>query len=142
MKDVAVTGSASHRERLTGSQALACIGDRMSWTESASLELLETRCPGVAVAVILGGEQIAVGRVSAHSDENGLARLEDLVMGTDPDLGEVLTSIDDAGLLDGGMEDVEDGAQCDVVVEDVSEDFDDAPKRAMADQDEGDNELA
>jgi len=142
MKDVAVTGSLGHRERLTGSQALACVGDRMSWTEPAGLELLETSGPSVGVAVILGGEQIAVGRVSAHSNENGLARLEDLVMGTDPDLGEILTSIDDAGLLDGGMEDVEHRAQRDVVVEDIAEEFDDAPQRAMADQDEGDNELA
>ena len=43
--------------------------------------------------MLLGTEEVAVGRSDVSANENGLASLEDLVVGADADGGEVLLGV-------------------------------------------------
>jgi len=92
--------------------------------------------------VRLGGEEVAVGGVDVHADEDGLAGLEDLVVRADADRGEVFAFMDGAGGLDGVADEVVDRAEAEVaIVEEGVEEFLHAAVGRMADQDQGKGEL-
>jgi hypothetical protein len=59
----------------------------------------------------------------------------------DADLAQVLSEVMFLGWGDGRVDDVEDGAQGNRVVEEIAQEFDDATQRAMADQHETEDQL-
>ena len=63
-------------------------------------------------------------------------------IGTDADPGQVLAIVDLAGGGDGLLDDVVDRPHGEVVIEEVAEQFGDAAERAVADEDQGEDELA
>src|SRR5262249_27123093 len=108
MENVATTGNVGQRLRLTGPQPTGEIGDGTVGAEAPLLQLQQTHAPGSSVAVILGAEQVAVGRSDVGPDQHGAACLEDLVVGTDADTGEVLLVVDTERGSHGLMQDVMD----------------------------------
>jgi hypothetical protein len=80
--------------------------------------------------------------VDLGGDEHGLACLEDLVQSGESDSGKILLLVDGVGFGHGLMEDVVDGADGEGVVEQVVEDLPDASKGTVADQNQGEDELA
>lgn len=63
-------------------------------------------------------------------------------MGTDADKGEILLLVETLGLIDCLLEDVVDGADREGMIEQVSEQFTDATERAVADEDQAQDQLA
>src|SRR5271166_6443834 len=86
-------------------------------------------------------QQVTVSRQGVDADEDGLTLLEDLVVGADPDAAEVLLLVDLAGQWDRCLDDVVDRAERDVVVKEITEQFDDATKRGVTDQHQTEDEL-
>jgi hypothetical protein len=79
--------------------------------------------------------------VDVGTDEDGLAVLEDLVVSSDANAGEVLLGVELARHLDGLLDDVVDGAQGDLDTEEVAQKFDDASERAVTDERESEDKL-
>src|SRR3981189_1685706 len=92
--------------------------------------------------MLLLAEQVAVGGLGVDADEDGATGLEDLVIGTDADAGQVLALVDRTGGGDGLLDDVVDRAHAEVVIEEVAEQLGDAPERTVSDEDQGEDELA
>jgi hypothetical protein len=91
--------------------------------------------------VFLQAEEVAVRRGDIGADEDGLAGLEDLVVGTEADAGEVLLLVVVAGRGDGVLQDIVDGSQGEGKVEEVGQQFEDAAQRAVTDQDQAEDQL-
>ena len=84
---------------------------------------------------------IAVGRSNIGADENGAARLEDLVVGADAHGGEIWLRVVRACVGDGLLQDVVDRADRRGAIEEVGEQFVDAADGAVADQREAEDQL-
>ncbi len=82
------------------------------------------------------------GRGCVDANEHREVGLEDLVMGPDADPGEIVTLVDGPRRGDDRVDDLVDRAQREPVVEEVTEQLDDTAKRAVADKDLGQDELA
>jgi hypothetical protein len=96
---------------------------------------------GLGVAMVLQTEQVAIRRRGVDAHEHGVARLEDLVVGPDADAGQVATAAHRPRRYHGAGDDVVHRAQRDASVEEVTEQFDDGPVQAVADQDQGQDQL-
>ena len=106
-------------------------------------QVQQVHAPGGFVSLVLDGQQIAVSCPGIHTDKYRLRCLEYLVRNANTDIGKVLCVIDLLSLLHGLADNVMDRAQTQVViVEHVFEDFYHAPEAAVANQDQGQNELA
>ena len=127
---------------MAGAEPAAGVGDGGLGGEAPVDQLQQAHAPGVGVAMVLQAQQVAVGRGGIDAHEDRVAGLEDLVMGPDADAGQVVRSVDRPGRFDGAVDDVVDRPQGDLAVEEVAEQFDDAPVRAVADQDQGQDQLA
>ena len=79
------------------------------------------------------------GRIDPHQD--GIARLEDLIEEADEDAGEVVLLVDSLGMRNGAVHDVVHGPQGDPIIEEVTQQFDYAAVRTMADQHQGQDQL-
>jgi len=93
VEDVAATGHVGPGLGLAGTQASGEIGDGGVGMEATRAQFQQTHAPGVGVAMLLGTEEVAVGRSDVSANENGLASLEDFVVGADADGGEVLLGV-------------------------------------------------
>ena len=68
--------------------------------------------------------------------------LEDLIVSTDADRRQVVAGVELTGAFDGRVNDVVDGAQGQVVVEEVPEQFGDSAERTVPDENQTECELA
>ena len=141
MEDVAATRNVGQGLGLAGPEAAGEIGDGGDGAEAAVAQFQQSHAPGVGVAMLLGAEQVTIGRDDIGADENGAAALEDLVVGADADGGEVLLSVVRACVGDGLVEDVVDRPQRRGIVEEVGEQFVDAAEGAVADKREAEDQL-
>lgn len=126
---------------MTSPQARGEIGDGGIRGETAILPFQQTDAPGIRVAVVFEAEQVAIGRFDVGSDQDGSARLEDLVMHANTDGLEILLGVDAASRGDRLVEEVVDAAQGEGMVEEVLEQFLDATKGTVADEGEAEHEL-
>ena len=69
------------------------------------------------------------------------SRLEDLIEEADEDGGEVVLLVDSPGMSNGAVHDVVHGPQGDPIIEEVTQQFDDAAVGTMADQHQGQDQL-
>jgi len=92
--------------------------------------------------VLFEAEQVAEGGRHIDTDEDRLSVLEDLVVSADADRGQVTVSVELPCASDGGVDDIVDVAQGQVVVEEVVEQFAYPPERTMPDEDQAECELA
>ncbi len=140
VEDVPATRDARPGLCLSGAQALSGVGHGVLKVEAALGEIEKMDCPGDGVAAWLLGEEVAVGGEGVRPNEDGIS-LEDLVVRSDPDLREVFLAIDEAGLLDGGHDDVVDRSVGDLGVEDVPDEVLDTSVGAVAIEDRGEDDL-
>jgi hypothetical protein len=87
-------------------------------------------------------KKVAIGGTSVDADQHGVAGLKDLVVIADVNARQIRTGVDLPRCSDGVLDDGVDRTQRDGVVEEVGEQFNDAAKGAMADEDQGQDELA
>jgi hypothetical protein len=98
--------------------------------------------PGGAAPVRCRAEQVAVGGGDIDADQHRLARLEDFIVGADADRRQVVLPVVGAGPGQGGAGDAVDVPQRRRAVADVAEQFGDAAVRAVADEQQGQDEPA
>ena len=136
--------SARHSRQglcLPGTKTLGPVRDGRFGVEAAIGQFQQPDAPGVGIAVAFDAQEVAVGGMRVESDQDRLAGLEYLVMGTDADAGQILAGIDGAGGFHGLLDDVMDGAERQGGIEDIGEQFADAAQRAVAGQDQTEDEL-
>ena len=141
VEDIAATGDIGQGEFLAGAEAGAEVGDGGVGGEAAVGQFQEPHAPGVGVAVLLLAEQVTErgGGIDAHEDRP--SGLKDLVMGADADAGQVVRPVDLLGPRDGRVDDVVDGPQGELGVEEVAQKRDHAAVRTVADQDQREDQL-
>jgi hypothetical protein len=98
--------------------------------------------PGIGVTALLRRQQVAVRRRGIDASEHGRGALEDLVVQTHPNAGQVLLPVDDAGLPRGRLKHVVDAADADGHAKQVAQELHDAAIRAAGDQRQADDHLA
>ena len=115
VEDVAATGDLGQGQFLAGAEAGAEVGDDGVGGEAAVGQFQQPHAPGVGVAVLLLAEQVTErgGGVDTHEDRP--SGLKDLVIGPDADAGQVVRPVDLLGPCHGGVDDVVDGAQGELV---------------------------
>lgn len=127
---------------MSGPQGEATIGDGSFGVEAALNQFQQADPPGVGVAMLFLTQEIAVGGIGSDADQDGISGLEDLVVQANADSRQIGLSVVALDQGHGAVEDIEDRAHGEVLVEEVPEQFDDPPEGAMADQSEGQNELS
>jgi hypothetical protein len=86
-------------------------------------------------------QQEAEGRGSIDPHQDGIARREDLIEEADVDGGEVVLLVDSPGMSNGAGHDGVHGPQGDPIIEDVTQQFDHAADRTMADEHSAQDQL-
>src|SRR3954466_10435142 len=142
MKDITAAGDPGQGLLMPGAESRAEIGDGGLGSEAPVDQFEEAQPPGVGVAMLFLAEQVTVGGLGVDADEDRVTGLEDLVIGTDADAGQVLAKVDLTGGGDGLVDDVVNRPDGEVVIEEVAEQFGDAPERTVTDEDQGEDELA
>src|SRR5271166_2215160 len=141
VEDVAPAGNLGQGQCLAGAQTRACIGDGGIGSEALIDQLQQAHAPGFSVAVVLQTEQVAIGRRGIDAHEHWATGLEDFIVGTNAYAAKIATAADRSSRFDGAGDNVVYRTQGDVPVEDVAEQFDDRPVRAVADQDQAQDQL-
>jgi hypothetical protein len=90
--------------------------------------------PGLAVALILGCQQIAIGRIQIDPDRYLLATLEDLIVAARMHRAEVFPRIDPVRLRYRLLDDGVHAAQGNRPIQYIAKEFHHAPKGAVAQQ--------
>jgi hypothetical protein len=142
MKDITAAGDPGQGLLMPGAEPRGEIGDRGLGSEAPVNQFEEVYSPGVGVAILFLAEQVTGGGLGVDADEDRASGLEDLVIGTDADAGQVLAIVDRTGGGDGLVDDVVDRPHGEVVIEEVAEQFGDATERTVTDEDQGEDELA
>ncbi|OXJ06570.1 hypothetical protein [Burkholderia sp. AU6039] len=99
MEHIAVAGCLTPGSPLPGAQALARIGNRVLGCEPLLLGIEQAHAPRVTIAVVLGGQQVTVGRIRIDAGQHRAITVEDLVMQAHANAREVLLPVDRPGLL-------------------------------------------
>jgi hypothetical protein len=87
--------------------------------------------PGVGVAMVFGGQQIAIGR-GVDADEHGLRALKKLIVQSHPDRRQLNAVVDDDGVLRRPLVDIVHGAQTDGHAQQISHELHDAAHRGVS----------
>ena len=122
-------------------EAGAEVGDGGVRGETTVGQFQESHAPGLGVAVLLQAQEVAERRGGADAHEDRPSGLKDLVMGPDPDPGQVVGAVDLLGRRHGGADHVMDGPQRDLGVEEVGQEGDDAAVGTVTGQDQGEDQL-
>ena len=141
MEDIATTGDCGQGQCLAGAEAGAEVGDGGVGGEAAVGQFQEPDAPGVGVAVLLLTQQVTECgcRIDAHEDRP--SGLKDRVVGADTDAGQVVRTVDLRSRRDGRVDDVVDGAQGELGVEEVGQQRDHSAVRAVTDHDQRQDQL-
>ena len=142
MKDIAAARNFRHGQGLSGPQSAARVGDGGLGVEALVLQFQQAEAPGVAVAMFLQAQQVAVGGIDVGPDQHRPPALEDLVVGADADAGQVLLPVVRAGLRHGPLKDVVDLADRDRIVQQVAAELADPADGTVADQRQPEDQLA
>ena len=141
-KDITAAGDPGQGLLRPGAEPRGEIGEGGLGIKTAVDQLEQAHPPGVRVAVFFLAEQGAGGGLGVDADEDRATGLEDLVIGTDADAGQVLAIVDLAGGGDGLLHDVVSRPHGEVVIEEVAEQLGDAAERAVTDEDQSEDEWA
>ena len=98
--------------------------------------------PGVSIPIILSSEQIAVGRVGIDSHQDRLVAVEDFVVQSNPNLGQVLGCVDGSCELSSELMQVVHAAHADGYTQNVAHEFHHATVGTVTNEGEGQNDLA
>ena len=142
MKDITAAGDPGQGLLMSGAEPRGESGEGGLGIKTAVDQLEQARPPGVRVAVFFLAEQVAVGGLGVDADEDRATGLEDLVIGTAADSGQVLALVDLAGGGDGLLHDVVSRPHGEVGIEEVAEQLGDAAERAVTEEDQSEDELA
>ena len=126
---------------MPGAKTRPPVSYRLVGIEALVTGIQQMDSPGVGTAVILGREQIAVGRVGIDTGQDGLVALEDFVMQSNTNRRELLRAVDCTGALSGHLMQVVYAAHADGHAQNVAHEFHNATVGAVADQREGQNDL-
>jgi hypothetical protein len=132
VEGVTAAGDLGQGQFVPGHEAAAAVADNRPGCQALLLQLQQAEAPGVGIAMRFRAQQVAVGGSDIDADQHRLARLEDLVVGTDSDPRQVLLPVAGAGPLPGGVGDAMDVPQRALAVEQVAEQLGDAAVRAVA----------
>jgi hypothetical protein len=113
VEHVAMAGRLPPGRLLPGTQALPGISDRVVGPQPLRSGVEQVHAPAVGVAAVLGGEELAVGRVGIDAGQHGRGALEELVVQAHPNARQLLALVDRARLPCGGLEHVVDAAHAD-----------------------------
>jgi hypothetical protein len=105
------------------------VGDGCFGIEALVNQLQQRIAPGVGVAMVLKAEQVAQVEVVSTPTSTGFS-LKDLIVGPDANAGQVATLADLSRST--RFDDIVDRTQRDLPVEEVAEQFDDGPVRAVS----------
>jgi hypothetical protein len=111
---------------LGGTQGFAGVGYHVVGFKATLLQLQQAHPPSVGVATVFEAEQIAVAGQDIDAAKHWLACLKDFIVCPDTDAPQILSVVMFLGWGDGGLDDIEDRAQRHVVVEEVTQQFEDA----------------
>jgi hypothetical protein len=142
MKDITAADDPGQGLLMPGAEPRGEISDGGLGSETPVDQFEEAHPPGIRVAVFFLAEQVAVGGLGVDPDEDRATGLEDLIIGTDADSGQVLAIVDLTGGVDGLLDDVVNRSHREVVIEEVAEQFGDAAERTVPDEDQSEDELA
>ena len=119
---------------MPGAKTRPPVSYRLVGIEALVTGIQQMDSPGVGTAVILGGEQIAVGRVGIDTGQDGLVALEDFVMQSNTNRRELLRAVDCTGALSGHLMQVVNAAFANRYSQNVTHEFHHAPVGAMTDE--------
>jgi len=108
-----MTRSSGPGECLARAQTRAGVGNRVIGIQPPHLQVEQMDRPGVAVAVVFGGRQIAVRGGGIDTGEHGLRALKNLVVQSYPNRRQINAVVDSDGLQCGASVNIVYGAQTD-----------------------------
>ena len=141
MKNITAAGTPRQSLLVPGAEPRGEIGDGGLRSEAPVDQFQQPDAPGIGVAMLFRTQQEAEGGLGIDPHQDGIARLEDLIEEADEDGGEVVLLVDSPGLSNGAVHDVVHGPQGDPIIEEVTQQFDDAAVGTMADQHQGQDQL-
>jgi len=127
---------------LPGAQALPGIGNRVIGPQPLRGGVEQVHAPGVGITAPLCRQDVAIRRLGIDAGQHGRGALEDLVVQTHANAGQVLALVDRARLPRGRLEHAVDAADADRQAQHAAQELDDAAIRAAADQRQPDDHLA
>src|SRR5262249_21357552 len=137
VEDVAAARDGGQGQFVPGHQAGAAVADEGLGGQAAGLQLQQAHAPGDGITLFFQTQQIAIGGIDIDADQHGSAGLEDLIVGTDADAGQVVLVVEGAGAAHGGAGQVVQVAQRAGAVEQVAEQLLHAAVGTVADQQQG-----
>ncbi len=141
VEDITVARRATPGGFLPGAQALAGIGDGIVGLQPPLGGVEPMHTPGVSVAVIRRGQEIAVSRCDADPSQNRLSAVAKLIVQPGANARQILAAVDHPGLRRGRAEHGVDGADADGCTQQLAHELDDAETRAAAHQRQRDDHL-
>jgi hypothetical protein len=142
VKHIAMAGRLAPGRLLPGTQALPCIGNRIVRLQPLLGGVEQMHTPGVSVAMLRRGEQIAVGRLGTDAGQHRHGALEQFIVQAHANGGQVLLAVDDSRFLRSRPQDVVDAAHTHRDAQQVTQEFHDAATRTAANQRQPDDHLA
>uniref|UniRef100_UPI001589ED68 hypothetical protein n=1 Tax=Burkholderia ambifaria TaxID=152480 RepID=UPI001589ED68 len=103
VEHIAMAGRLAPSDPLSGAQPLGRIGNRVCGCETLLCGLEQVHAPGVAITMVLGDQQVTVGRICIDARQHRAITVEDLVMQAHADAREVLLSVDGPRPLSGPL---------------------------------------
>jgi hypothetical protein len=100
---VAMTRGIGPCEFLARAQTRAGVGNRVIGIQPPCLQVEQMDRPGVAVAMVFGGRQIAVRGGGIDTREHGLRALKNLVVQSHPNRRQIDAVVDGDGLQCGAL---------------------------------------
>jgi hypothetical protein len=101
--------------------------------QSARLQLEQMDRPGVAVTMVNGCQQIAIGRGGVDAGEHGLRALKKLIVQSHTDRRQLNSVVDGDGALRRPLVDIVHGAQTNGRAQHIAHEFHDPAHRGMSD---------
>ncbi len=137
MKNITAAGNLRQSLLMAGTEPQAEIGDGGLGSEASVHQFQQPDARGIGVAMLFRTQQEVEGRGRIDHHQDGIARLEDLIEEADADAREVVVLVDSLGMRNSAVHDVVHGPQGDPIIEEVTQQFDYAAVRTMADQHQG-----
>jgi hypothetical protein len=137
VKHIAKAGLVLPNNDLTGAQSRALVSYQIVRIKSLVTGVKQVNGPGIGIAVLCSSEQITVGGARINAHQHWFVAVEDFVVQTNPDLGEVLGSVNVYSAPSSDLMQVVYAALADRDAQNVAHEFHHATVGAVADESEG-----
>jgi len=122
---------------LTGAKPFATVGDGVVGGKSFVAQFKEMTSPCIGISALFLTQQVAVCRCDIGPDQDWFACLEDFVMCTHLDWGQVFYVVYFSSCQDGLFYDRMDGSKRNGNIQKITKQLDDPTVRAVTEKDEG-----